>query len=127
MAAAIVVVSVAADLVGVVLTARWWYARVRPYTEPLACGNYAHCREGKHERLCYQRPGKITSTSREALSYAFMLGAVWWAALPVIGAYAALMGIGRVLIASRAPEIPEEIAAKTQRLEAENDRLRHGR
>ena len=123
MTAAIVAVSVAAYLVGLILTARWWYARIRPYTEPLSC-KYSHHRESGHSSMCYQRPGKLTSTSREALGYAFMLGAVWFIALLAFGAAAAVMGIGRVLIVSRVREMPEEIAAKVKRLETENDRLR---
>jgi len=123
MTAAIIVACVAAYLVGLIFTARWWYARIRPYTEPLSCG-YSHHREGGHNQYCYQRPGKLTSTPREALGYALMLGAVWIFTLPVIGSAAAVMGLGRILVASSARETPEEIAAKVKRLEAENDRLR---
>ena len=126
MTAAIVVVSVAAYLAGLIFTARWWYARIRPYSEPLSC-TYSHHRESGHEDFCYQRPGRITSTPREALGYALMLGAVWFFAMPVLGARAAVMGIGGALVASGVRETPEEIAAKVKRLEAENDRLRRGR
>ena len=127
MTAAIAVVSVAAYLAGLILTARWWYARIRPYSEPLSCGHYAHCGEGVHEHWCYQRPGRITSTPREALGYALMLGAVWFIAMPILGAYAAVMGAGEVIVASGVRETPEEVAAKVKRLEEENDRLRRGR
>jgi hypothetical protein len=123
MTAAIVAVSVAAYLAGVILTARWWYARIRPYTEPLSC-QWSHHRESGHSSICYQRPGKLTGTSQEALGYALMLGTVWPFALPVFGVYAAVMGAGGALITSRVRETPEEIAAKVKRLEAENDRLR---
>ena len=126
MTAAIVVASVVAYLAGLVLTARWWFARVRPYAEPLSC-SYIHHRESGHSRMCYQRPGKITSTPREALGYALMLGAVWFIAMPILGAYAAVMGAGEVIVASGVRETPEEVAAKVKRLEEENDRLRRGR
>jgi hypothetical protein len=126
MTAAIVVICIAAYLAGLILTARWWYARVRPYSEPLSC-KFSHHRESGHNCYCYQRPGKITSTPREALCYALMLGAVWFAAVPVLAAAAAVMGLGGALVASSARELPEEIAAKVKRLEEENERLRRGR
>ena len=66
MIAVIVVASVAAYLAGLILTARWWYARVRPYSEPLAC-SYSHRPGIRHSDFCYQRPAKLTSTPQEAL------------------------------------------------------------
>jgi hypothetical protein len=123
MTAAVIVLSVAAYLAGLILTARWWYGRIRPYTEPLSC-KFSHHGESGHNKYCYQRPGKITATSREALGYALLMGAAWFATVSCVAVAAAIMAAGRVLVANSARDTPEEIAAKTARLEAENDRLR---
>ena len=122
MTAVIVVASVAVYLAGLILTARWWYAHIRPWTEPLACRKYTGCRQGEHDKACYRRYGMV-DTTMTAVSAAWGVGLIW--CLFLIGA--AVMGAGRVVVASGVRETPEEMAAKVTRLEEENDRLRRGR
>ena len=126
MTAAVIAVSVAAYLAGMILTARWKYAQVRPWTEPLACTTPYSCESsGHHDSSCYRRPGTtLIDSQSQALQWALLIGVIWFAVWPCLAVAAAVMAIGRLMVSGAARETPEEIEVKTEWLEAENDRLR---
>lgn len=96
--------------------ARWWYGRIRPWSEPLACSYPGLCRwRGAHGASCYRRWGMVDGRG-EAAFWALLFG--------VTGPLAAVVILaGRVIMASPRP-LPEELEARTARLERENARLR---
>lgn len=97
------------------LAARWRYAAIRPYTEPVSCRDWAGCDRGRHDQRCYRRFGMVDS-SGEAVFFALLTGLAWPLILPGV--------LARRLVISGARELPEETEAKIKRLEAENERLR---
>lgn len=91
--------------------ARWRYRHTRPYTEPLSCW-FPNDRYGVHNHTssCYWQHGVIDSPG-EAAFFAVLLGLVW----PLT-----LLGLGIVrLVTSGGRPLPEEVAARTKRLERE--------
>ena len=113
MPALIAVVATVVYLAGWLLTARNFYGRKRPFTEPLAC-NYPSSPSHKHVSYCYRRPGTLITSTSEALGFACMIAVIW----PFYVLCLAVMRGVRPLIAVRR-ELPEELAAKTKRLERE--------
>ena len=106
------VVSLIAAYAGAALAfARWRYRYTRPYTEPLSCTSGPDpSRFHTHSEFCYVQRGVTTSTGEAAL-FAILLGAVWPATLLVFGLTRLVTSAGRPL--------PEEVAARTRRLERE--------
>src|SRR2546429_526029 len=96
--------------------ARWWYQCKRPVTEPLSCTTPLSCSaayNGKHYRSCYSRPGSLIGSAAEAAAYAVLAGLTWPVVLlALVLASAAVRALGR-----DGRPLPEEIAAKTERLE----------
>ncbi len=106
------VVSLIAAYAGAALAfARWRYRHTRPYTEPLSCTSgpdpYGYHR---HHQFCYVQRG-VTTSAGEAALFAVLLGAVWPATL-------ACFGLARLVTSAGRP-LPEEVAARTKRLERE--------
>jgi hypothetical protein len=99
--------------VGWLTVARWWFQRVRPWTEPLACSGHL----GAHSHWCYRRWGSIDSNGEAAFA-AWLVGFAWWF-LPVFFA------VYWVIRAGAKPD-RREVEAKTARLEREADRWRCG-
>lgn len=97
------------------LTARWRYRVMRPYTEPLGCKTPSLCRSTWHTSSCYRRWGLVDSAG-EAAGFALLTGLVW----PLIGPALVV----RHLVTAGDRPLPAETEAKIKRLEAENDRLR---
>lgn len=98
----------------VLVTARWRYRAIRPYTEPLACATPFSC-SGRHYDFCYRRWGMV-DTAGEAVAFALLLGLVWPFIAPATAVRRFVMSGDRVL--------PGELQAQIKRLEAENERLR---
>lgn len=98
----------------VLRAARWRYAAIRPYTEPLSCDAPLVC-QGRHLASCYRRWGHVDTTG-EALCFALLTGLMWPLILP-----ASLL---RSAVTAGTRPLPEETAAAISRLEAENERLR---
>jgi hypothetical protein len=109
----IAVVATVVYLAGWLLTARNFYGRKRPFTEPLAC-DYPSSSLHEHYESCHRRPGTVIDSTSEALAFACLVSMVW----PFY--IAGIIGIAciRPLIADRR-ELPEDLAAKTRRLERE--------
>lgn len=102
--------------------ARLRYQVIRPWTEPVACRWPYHAESG-HEPYCYNRWGDVDTTA-EAVRSALQFGFAWpvfLVAVPV--AEAAVLAVVR-LVTGGARQLPEETAAISGRLEAENERLR---
>jgi hypothetical protein len=92
--------------------ARWWYQKIRPWKEPLACDSPSWHQSDGHKPWCYQRYGEV-STTGEALFLASMFGLL--GPLAFIG----LAG-GKLLrysVTAGVPDTREELAAKIKRLE----------
>jgi hypothetical protein len=100
------------------LTARWRYQAIRPYTEPVRCKHPdLHARRGDHSSGCYARNDSTVIDSRpEATVAALLTGLVW----PLIGP--ALLV--QYLVTAGGRPLPAESEAKIRRLLAENERLR---
>lgn len=106
------VVSLIAAYAGAALAfARWRYRHTRPYTEPLSCW-FPNDRYGVHNHTssCYWQYGVIDSAG-EAAFFAVLLGLIWPLALASFGVAWLVAGADRPL--------PEEVAARTKRLERE--------
>jgi hypothetical protein len=98
------------------VTARWRYRAIRPYTEPLACETRSlHGGTYGHREWCYRRYGMIDTTG-EAVAFALLLGLVWPFIAPAMAVRRFVISGDRVL--------PGELQAQIKRLEAENERLR---
>lgn len=122
MTALVISVSVVVYLAGWVITGRWAYGHMRPYSEPLNCdhcivcdgecgtGREHHCYAGG----CWKRPGGL-ATPAGAISASFVAATVWPLFLLTWHIVRAL----RWVIASGASDLPPEVEAKTKRLERE--------
>lgn len=96
------------------LAARYWYRRIRPWTEPLSCTSPACQFNGYHQPRCYIRWQNVGDNGT-ALGFAVML------AMPGPLMLAAV-GLGRVIrwvVMSGDRELAAEVAAKNERLERE--------
>jgi len=97
------------------LSARYWYGRIRPWSEPLSCDSPVWCAEiGYHHDRCYRRWGMV-DTVGEAVAGAAAFGMLGPLALAGVAAAA----IGRKAITAAARPLPAEVAAKTARIERE--------
>lgn len=98
---------------GWLITARAWFRRLRPFTEPVDCaliGNRFH----EHNAMCY---GTVT-TRNEAAGWAGGLALAWPVVLPVT---LLVLLAGRAIMAGDRP-LRGEMEAKISRLEKELDR-----
>jgi hypothetical protein len=93
--------------------ARYWYRKLRPYTEPLSCNSGYSFHE--HSEYCYQREHSVIESAREAAIWAGLIALIWPLAL-------ILAGLARLTwraVASGDRPRPEELQAKIARLERE--------
>lgn len=109
MIVAIAIVSVLAYLTGWEYTARWWFRKIRPYSEPLGCqGDYSW---HEHSKYCYTREDSVITTNSEAAGWAALTGLAW--PLVIIGT----LVTGHIIRSDR--PLREEMQAKIARLERE--------
>ena len=94
-----------------VVTARKWYAHIRPWTEPVAC---AYTDRHKHADFCYRRWGEVDNPGEAAgfAALAGLLGPFW-----LLGQ--AAIQLVRFGITHGQPQLPEERDAALARLERE--------
>jgi hypothetical protein len=95
--------------------ARWWYRRIRPWTEPIACESpKLHTTPSLHFPCCYFRWWQVGNNGT-AMGFAVMLGMLGPLALVGVCAGQAV----RWIVASGDRELAAEVAAKNERLERE--------
>lgn len=99
----------------ILVTARWRYRVIRPYTEPLGCTTKPSCREKHRYPSCYRRYGQVDTTG-EAVFIALLAGLIWPFIVPAL--------LLRLLVTAGHRDLPEEVQAQIRRLEAESEQLR---
>jgi hypothetical protein len=97
---------------GWAITGRMWFQYFRPYTEPITCAHKDSSWHTHHSSCYKRRPDALTNSAEEAAVYGMLLGLIW----PVL---ALLFWVPGWAIMSRARPLPEETAAKIERLERE--------
>jgi hypothetical protein len=103
----ITLVSVFAYLASWAYVGRRQYREIRPYTEPLTC-TAMKPREHNHNVTCYRRPNWRVDSREAALIYAGLTG--------LLGPVGILAYVAGKILRDDKPT-PEEVAAKTVRLE----------
>jgi hypothetical protein len=95
-----IVVPLAAYLGIAWASARCFYARERPYAEPLSCPVQPPGTHGRHDGTCYRQPGGSASAA-EAAWWAWSAGITWgiWFIFPGL----------RWLLAAGGGCLPEEV------------------